>query len=72
MIITGELTNSPWHLTKNALSFRCTLMMILHLLRMRRNVNPKLYNDRKKFNGTVSSSSRLEMSGLYIGKGGKI
>ena len=33
--------------TKNALSFRCTLV-ILHLPRMCRNVNRKVYNDRKK------------------------
>ena len=32
--------------TRNALSFRCTLM-ILHLSRMRRNVNRNVYNARK-------------------------
>ena len=51
VIITGELMNSPWHYTQNALSFRCTLV-ILHLSRMRRNVNRKVYNDRKNVSAT--------------------
>ena len=46
VIITRELTNSPWLYTENALSFRWTLMN-LHLLRMRRNVNGNVFNDRK-------------------------
>ena len=53
MIITGELTNSPWLLYQNTLSVRCTLM-ILHLARMRRNVNRKVYNDRKNVSATPS------------------
>ena len=43
VIITGELTNSPCIYTKNALSF-CFTFMILHLLRMHRNVNWKVCN----------------------------
>ena len=36
---------------KTALSFRCTLM-ILHLMRMRRNVNRNGFNDRKNESAT--------------------
>ena len=44
--------NSPWLLYKNALLFSCTLM-ILHLSRMRRNVNRKCYDDRKNVSATA-------------------
>ena len=40
--------NSPWHLYKNTLLFRCKLM-ILPLSRLCRNVNRKDYNDRNFF-----------------------
>ena len=51
VIITGGLTNSPGHLYKNALTFRWTLM-ILNLSRVRRNINRKVYNDRKNVSAT--------------------
>ena len=45
--------------TKKALSFRCTLM-ILHLSRMRRNVNQKIYNARKNVSATASGEVDTE------------
>ena len=50
VIITGELTNSIY--TENPLSLRWTLM-ILHLLRMRRNVNRNVFNDRENVSATA-------------------
>ena len=39
--------------SRNALSFRCTLM-VLYLSRMRRNVNRNVYNDRENVSATPS------------------
>ena len=53
VIITAELTNSPWHLYQKCFSFRCTLV-ILHLSRMHRNVNLKVYIDWKNVSATAA------------------
>jgi len=45
--------------TRNALSFRCT-WMILHISRMRRNVNRKDYHDRKSVSATAAPDDFLE------------
>ena len=55
--------------TKNALSFRCTLM-ILHLSRMRRNVNRKVDNDRKHVSATAPSLLSLS-KGILTGTIGR-
>ena len=44
--------------TENVLLFRCKLM-ILHLLRMRRNVNRNVFNDRKNVSATPSQRRAL-------------
>ena len=46
--------NSPWHLYKKC--FVVSLHVILHLSRMRRNVNRKVYKDRQN----VSTTPRAE------------
>ena len=56
VIITGELTNSSWHLYRKCVCCFAEHLMILHLLRMRRNINRNVFNDRKNASATTSSS----------------